>query len=151
MFQIPHPNQRVTVVSRDFKLAATRGDDKGIHLWDLETGKEIRHFKGKAEGRERTPLAFSPDGSKLASIGWDAQNMQDGTKRISFRWSVWDVKSGRLESQIKDLNPGPTRAVFFNDGKCLFWGISSASVIAYDAGSGKKRLEIPLKMKARHR
>jgi WD40 repeat protein len=42
--------------------------EKGdVVLWELETGKEVRHFKGHSGGVES--VAFSPDGRHILSAG----------------------------------------------------------------------------------
>ena len=57
--------------------------ESDIHLWELETGREIRTLRGQTgwflDG------TFSPDGRKFAGAGW-----QDKTARI------WDVQDGKL-------------------------------------------------------
>lgn len=47
------------------------GSREGIRLWDIETGEIINTFAGHSDWVEA--LAFSPDGSMLASGGFDNQ------------------------------------------------------------------------------
>jgi WD40 repeat protein len=63
--------------SRDGTLLARGGFDCLVHVWDVETGRELAVFQGHAEAV--TSLAFAPDGRTLASAS------ADGTAL------VWDV------------------------------------------------------------
>ncbi len=46
----------------------SRGSDKKVRLWDVATGRELFQLKGHMAGV--TSVAFSPDGSLLASGVW---------------------------------------------------------------------------------
>jgi len=43
----------------------TSGPAKGIHLWEVDSGKEVLHFTVPED--EATVLALSPDGTKLVA------------------------------------------------------------------------------------
>jgi WD40 repeat protein/tRNA A-37 threonylcarbamoyl transferase component Bud32 len=79
-------------------------------LWDLDTGKIVRHFAGMGS-LNCTTLAFSPDGGKLAAT------YRDGWVR------VWDVDKGLMLRSPRPYNgnePQPIiAAVFSPDGKDL--------------------------------
>lgn len=51
--------------SPDGRILATVGEDHTISLWEVPTGRQLRHFKG--HHGSVTTLAFSPDGKTLAS------------------------------------------------------------------------------------
>ena len=63
------------------RLAQNRIVSARPWLWNVSTGKLVREFDGGQSGDDA--LAFSPDGSRLAS-GGDNQNIV-----------VWDVKTGK--------------------------------------------------------
>ncbi len=65
----PDADSEHMLFSPDSRLLATCGPDGVVHVWDLASGKEVRHFAGH-DGRVMV-LAFSPDGRRLASGGWD--------------------------------------------------------------------------------
>ncbi len=74
-------NTTTTAFSADGRMAATTDEEKGLVLWDLTTGKEVKTFAGHKN--DVASLAFSPDGRQLLSGG------DDGTARM------WDIRSGR--------------------------------------------------------
>ena len=70
----------VASLSRDGRHVLAGSEDKMMRLWDLKTGKELKHFTGHTNTVRNA--AFLPDG-RVLSVSWD------GTARI------WDTKSGR--------------------------------------------------------
>src|SRR5262249_27274670 len=73
---------RGTALSPDGRwLAAAGGVPGPIQLFDLESGQGPRLLEGHAQPISR--LAFRPDGTHLATAGWD------GTLK------VWEVSTGR--------------------------------------------------------
>jgi WD40 repeat protein len=59
-----------------------------VKIWDLTSGQELLTLSGHADPRIISYLAFSPDGSRLASgaQGWEAPNDS---------LIVWDASTGR--------------------------------------------------------
>lgn len=82
-------------------------EDESIYLWDTVTGREIRRA---AAGRPNSgPLAFSPDGTLLASGG----SGRDGSVRL------WEVATGK-ERRKYEGHKGPVYCVDFSpDGRRL--------------------------------
>ncbi len=103
----------------------TQGNRTSVQIWDLQARKMIREF-GAGEQRIVT-LAFSPDGSQLATAGEDRQV-----------W-IWDVFSGQA---IKTLS-GHTQtveAVAFNAaGTLLASGGQDGTVQIWDLATGEQR------------
>lgn len=77
----------------DGKSIAGAGPGRTVAVWNAETGKVSKTFKGHDEAVAR--LSFSHDGSRLAAGG------AAGTV-----W-VWDMKTGRLISRFNDEDTAP--------------------------------------------
>ena len=86
--------------SPDGKKIVTIFYDASVRIWDAETGKELHKLEGHTSG-EGLRVNFSPDGTKIATIGdWD------GISRI------WDVETGKKLYKLEGCG-----AIFFPEGK----------------------------------
>ena len=92
-----------------------------VHLWDAESGKEIRSFEGHTASVKS--VAFSPDGKQILTAG------DDRTARL------WDVTSGKEIGHFGHRDVLRT-AAFSPDGKSILTG--GLSVWLWDAASGKE-------------
>jgi WD40 repeat protein len=97
----------VCALSPDGKKIATGGLDGTIRVWDTETGEFVRALVG--HNSYVYGLAWSPDGSALASAG-----AFDGTARI------WDSATGMPLRVLQKGHKGYTHHVAWSrDGKYL--------------------------------
>jgi WD40 repeat protein len=94
-----------------------------IRLWDLETGKEVRKWKGR--GNDFTRVCFSPDGKRLLTSGLE------GTIQI------WDVESGTAHEEVTFDGGGGWCAAYSPDGRRIVSG-GGRFVRLWDAESGKE-------------
>jgi len=113
------------VWSPDGRRLATASHDRHrlIHLWDVETGREIRVFRGHADAI--SSLAFSPDGK------WLASSCNGKTLRL---WPASDSPATVLvaDSPI-------TIAVVAADGTAIACGTEAGELIVFDARSLERR------------
>lgn len=109
------------------KTVAAAVSDGSIHVWDLSTGKEryaLRGHVGDATAREVDPftglisargasvrhVAFSPDGSRLASVGYDRAVR------------LWNSQNGQRVGSLRFNAPRINAVAFSSDGRWLAAG-----------------------------
>src|SRR5207237_3183334 len=89
------------------KSFATGHYDRTARLWNAETGKEVTVFKGHRGSQGVKMVAFSPDGTALATAGTG-----DRTAK------TWDIATGKQLKSFK--HPYDVYTVAFTpDGKAL--------------------------------
>jgi WD40 repeat protein len=87
--ELPEQSASVVAYSPDSRrIAAGLFGSNHIKIWDLSSGQELFTLDAHVDPRIISYLAFSPDGSSLASgaQGWDAQNDS---------LILWDADTGR--------------------------------------------------------
>ena len=110
--------------SPDGKQAVAAGASGVVFLWDVETGKELRRFRGHTG--EVSALEFAPNGQQFLSGG------QDKTIRL------WDVKTGR-ENHKFEGHTNWVRCVRFNrDGKRFLSGGRDGMMRLWNVDTGKQ-------------
>jgi len=101
----------VTAISADGKLVAAGGknsattEDGTIAVWEADTGRLVLR-RADHTGSVRW-VAFSPDGAKLASCGFD-RNIR-----------VWDLATGECEKTFTDTNLFVERVQYLPGGRIL--------------------------------
>ncbi len=86
---LPEQGASVVTYSPDSRrVAAGMFSTNHVKIWDLTSGQELFTLSGHVDPRIISYLAFSPDGSSLASgaQGWDVQNDS---------LILWDTDTGR--------------------------------------------------------
>jgi WD40 repeat protein len=94
----------------------TSGD---VRVWDPATGAGVKLLQHPGA----MAVAFSPDGSRMATAGWD---------RVV---RVWDTTSWKAVEQIRDPTGGPNTVAFSPDGQLLAWGGTDATVKVWKPGT----------------
>lgn len=64
-----HPVNALAFSSDETLFASD--DDKSLHIWNVESGKEIRKITDPRPRNQFSCIAFSPDGKQLAAGSWD--------------------------------------------------------------------------------
>jgi WD40 repeat protein len=108
------------------------GDSQGvIKVWSTENGRE---FLNLSHGPAVNSLAFSPDGSRLASTGGNTWSGYAGTLK------VWDADTGRELLSVGELT-GMRPLAWNPEGTRLVTG-SANTALVLDAGTGAKILTL---------
>jgi len=132
--------------SSDGKTLASGGSDKTIRIWAVKSGRtELKfHQPGKIAGPRPSDgipgqvfaVAFSPDGTLLASSGGDGAGEYG-------ELVLWDLKSKQLRQSLLGGGEQQVWAVAFTpDGKRLVSGQVNGKVKAFDVASGARAGEM---------
>ena len=106
-----------------------------IAVWDVVTGKCVRHIEGKARGG-----AVITDQNARVSPGWKYLaylTRKDGGNRLI---NIRDLATGKELAQIDAGNFGATQALCFSaDDKTLVWDhFPARGIVVSDAATGKE-------------
>jgi WD40 repeat protein len=99
--------------------------DGGIRLWDLQTGTELRAFKGHEQGL--WCAVFSPSGHYILSASNDA------TVRL------WDAGTGKELRRFRGHTRGVTCVAFSPDGRQALSAGQDHTVRLWDVETGEER------------
>jgi WD40 repeat protein/serine/threonine protein kinase len=112
-----------TGLSPDGKtMAVSFGDRDQVRLYDTDTGNP--RIPAAAHDRRVSALAFSPDGSLLASAGHDSIV------------TLWDVATGQVRHQLKGHARDVWSLAFSPDGKQLVSACNGGLVLLWDPAEG---------------
>jgi RNA polymerase sigma factor (sigma-70 family) len=125
---------RSLVFSRDGKMAIA-GDAQGnIVVWDVATGREVRHVQ-RSPGYTPEALALSADGKMLAGGG-----SGPGGKAHIY---LWDIETNKFLSQHElDTREGVQDILFAPDDKTLIVGHFNNVIRVWDVASKKVKHEL---------
>jgi WD40 repeat protein len=134
--------------------------DRAVRVWDAETGQELYSVKGHAS--EVTSVAFSPDGSRLASACrdgtvkvWDATTSQEARAvpagilspagkhlagAVGNEVKVWDTQTGRETLTLTGHTARVESVAFSPDGQRLVSAAADRTVKVWDAQTGRELL-----------
>jgi WD40 repeat protein len=114
----------------DGRQVLSGSEDGVIRLWDVETGKLVRSYRGHREGLGGIRcLALAPDGKTFASGNG---TFEDCTVR------VWDLASGKELTCLRGHREAVTAVAFSPDGRRLLSGDLVGTVRLWDVTAGKE-------------
>lgn len=128
-FEEHHEPVWSVAISNDGQQAISGSGKKNgeysIRLWETESGKETQKFVGHTD-TVRT-VAFSPDGTRIASGSWD--------KTIR----LWDVTTGKSLRAFQGHTDAITGGIAFSsDGNRIFSGSIDGTARMWDVESGNE-------------
>jgi WD40 repeat protein len=110
-------------VGQDVVVAKRSPGDRVLRLWDVTGGSPAGEVVGHEDGIET--VAFSPDGTALASGGWDR------TIR------VWDARTGSERQCFTGSDASIGQLLFLYDGRTLVSAGDDHTLRFWDTRAGK--------------
>ena len=114
---------------------AIGGKRSKIELWDVTTGKMLSNFDEIGENKHIIALAFSPDGTRLASVSKNTRGSIKTTVRL------WDTTGNDKPIILRNIfrkQTGWTNVLAFSpDGKILASGSTDKKVQLWNTATGR--------------
>jgi WD40 repeat protein len=135
-----------TAISADGRRVAGPGQARrsDFHVWDADTGATLATV---ASPLPVQAAAFSPDGRRLAALGFDAAAFQKQARPVGNRLLVWEWETGRTLLDVP-LTSWPVHTLTFTpDGRRLVLsggvlspqpGANAGEVQLFDASTGER-------------
>ena len=127
--------------------SGSRDDGRNIILWDTHSGRYLRLHTLEGHTQPVTSVAFSPDGSTIASAGGGRFWKQEVDNTIR----LWDTDTGEHLRTLTGHTAPVTSVAFSPDGSTIAGGVSSyggnpSNIHLWDADTGKQLPMLPITM-----
>jgi len=117
-------------IAPDGRRALSSGFDLTVRLWDVNSGQEVRKFKGDRAGDLVNALAWSSDGRHALWGG--GQYLKTEQLRL------WDVEAWREVRRYEGLESVVSCVAFSPDGRLALAGTLDGIVHVWEAGTGRR-------------
>jgi WD40 repeat protein len=114
------------------------GDDDGVRLWDVATGKE--RWRARTGPWMLRNAAFSPDGRTLAVVGY---GWESDTRKTIGMVVLYDATTGKELRGCHGQMASTACAAFSPDGRMLATGDGDGTIHLWEVASGRERQKLP--------
>jgi WD40 repeat protein len=126
--------KRLATPSGTWNKATNVWDAGEVKVWDAQTGRELLTLKGHT--RAVVSVAFSPDGTRLASSSSLPNGISNRNERVEVK--VWDAQTGQESLTLQGHRRSVDSVAFSPDGKRLATLSRDNTVKVWDAQTGQE-------------
>jgi small GTP-binding protein len=115
---------RSYVFSPDGKKAISGGEDNTVRLWDMETGRCLKVFRGHTD--------------TIWTVSWSANHCRALSGSVDNTARVWDVETGRCLRVLEGHTGNVLGVALSADGRHALSGSSDNTVALWNVETGKR-------------